>query len=416
MSYCHVAGCGNSLMQFGATVIAYLDPIIASKVGVCVIPAVTAPTVASIVPARGFTVGATAVTVGGTGFQAGATLTIGGSAATDVVVVNATTITAKTPAHSAGVVNVVVTNPGPLAGTLVGGFTYGQRPVSIPADFSGDGQSEITVYRTGAWLFFDFGSGAMTGGVWTGHPSATCKPLMMDYDGDGKDELTLFCNGAWHFFNDNGSLNKGIWTGGVAGDLPVPMDVDGDGREEPVVYRGGAWLVYDFANGTLNAGASRWTGVGAGTHRPAPMDFDGDGRDEFTVLANGAWYFFNENGSLNKGIWVGNVAGDVPVPADYDGDLVEDPVVFRGGAWLYYDFATGALLPAKSVWTGQPPHYTGGTSVPAPLDVDGDGTLDYTVFAGGPWHFFNDNGSLNKGIWTGGVAGDIDLSARPALP
>jgi len=39
-------------------------------------------------------------------------VTFGGTAATGVTVVNATTITAVTPAHAAGVVDVVVTTPG----------------------------------------------------------------------------------------------------------------------------------------------------------------------------------------------------------------------------------------------------------------------------------------------------------------
>ncbi len=68
------------------------------------------------------------------------------------------------------------------------------------------------------------------------------------------------------------------------------------------------------------------------------------------------------------------------------------------------------------MWTGQPPHWTGGTSRPAPLDVDGDGRLDFTVYAGGPWHFFDHVGSLAKGIWTGGIPGDVDVSGRPLLP
>ncbi len=33
----------------------------------------------------------------------------------------------------------------------------------------------------------------------------------------------------------------------------------------------------------------------------------------------------------------------------------------------------------------------GGTSLPAPLDYDGDGDVDFTIFSGGPWHLYNDN-------------------------
>jgi len=64
------------------------------------------------------------VTITGTNFAAGATVTFGGTAATSVVVVNSTTITATTPAGSAGAVTVTVTNPGPRSGSLTNGFTY----------------------------------------------------------------------------------------------------------------------------------------------------------------------------------------------------------------------------------------------------------------------------------------------------
>ena len=83
-----------------------------------------APTVTSISPTSGSTVGGTAVSITGTGFLAGATVKLGGTAATDVTVVNSTTITATTPAHAAGAVNVVVTNTDAQSGTLTNGYTY----------------------------------------------------------------------------------------------------------------------------------------------------------------------------------------------------------------------------------------------------------------------------------------------------
>ena len=58
------------------------------------------------------------MTITGTGFLAGATVTLGGTAATNVTVVNSTTITATTPAHAAGAVNVVVRNTDGQSGTL----------------------------------------------------------------------------------------------------------------------------------------------------------------------------------------------------------------------------------------------------------------------------------------------------------
>ena len=83
-----------------------------------------APTVSSISPTSGTTAGGTAVSITGTGFLAGATVSLGGTAATGVTVVNSTTITATTPAHAAGAVNVVVTNTDAQSGTLSNGYTY----------------------------------------------------------------------------------------------------------------------------------------------------------------------------------------------------------------------------------------------------------------------------------------------------
>jgi hypothetical protein len=82
------------------------------------------PTVTSVSPNSGLTAGGTNVTISGTNFATGATVTFGSTAATDVVAVNSTTITATTPAFSAGSVMVTVMNPDPQSGTLANAFTY----------------------------------------------------------------------------------------------------------------------------------------------------------------------------------------------------------------------------------------------------------------------------------------------------
>jgi hypothetical protein len=94
---------------------------------------VTTPTVTSVSPSTGSTTGGTAVTITGTNFATGATVTFGSAAATNVVVVSATSITATTPAGSAGAVTVTVTNPGSLSGSLPSGFTYSVVPPTVTA-------------------------------------------------------------------------------------------------------------------------------------------------------------------------------------------------------------------------------------------------------------------------------------------
>lgn len=92
---------------------------------------VSAPTVASVSPNSGPTGGSTNVTITGTNFVSGATVTFGGAAATNVVVVTSTSITATTPAHAAGAVSVSVTNPDSQSGSLIGGFTYTTGTISF---------------------------------------------------------------------------------------------------------------------------------------------------------------------------------------------------------------------------------------------------------------------------------------------
>jgi len=81
------------------------------------------PTVASVSPSSGPTTGGTPVTVTGTNFVSGATVSFAGSAASNVVVNGATSISCKTPAGSAGPVTVSVTTSGGT-GSLPSGFTY----------------------------------------------------------------------------------------------------------------------------------------------------------------------------------------------------------------------------------------------------------------------------------------------------
>ena len=77
----------------------------------------------SITPPSGTTLGGTPITITGSNFSAGATVTIGGVAATDVTVSGSAMLTAMTAQRAAGVADVVVTSGG-RTGSLPGAFTY----------------------------------------------------------------------------------------------------------------------------------------------------------------------------------------------------------------------------------------------------------------------------------------------------
>jgi chitodextrinase len=78
----------------------------------------------SVSPTSGPTAGGTNVTISGSLFEAGDTVTIGGVAATNVAFVNSSTLTASTPSHAAGTVDVVVKHANGQTATKTGGFTY----------------------------------------------------------------------------------------------------------------------------------------------------------------------------------------------------------------------------------------------------------------------------------------------------
>jgi hypothetical protein len=69
------------------------------------------PSVGSVTPGTGLAAGGTAVTISGNAFTGATGVTFGGVAATAVVVVGPNTITAMSPAHAVGTVDVIVTTP-----------------------------------------------------------------------------------------------------------------------------------------------------------------------------------------------------------------------------------------------------------------------------------------------------------------
>jgi hypothetical protein len=150
-----------------------------SGIGTGFFPYANAPTVTLISPAIGVLGGGTAVTITGTGFINGATVTIGGNPATSVIWGSATSITALTPSHAGGAVNVVVTNPDTQSGTGVGIFAYGSAytiasadlasmSMTVPTGFAGPTTLKtVTLTRAGGAGSSPTGTLSVDAGTWT---------------------------------------------------------------------------------------------------------------------------------------------------------------------------------------------------------------------------------------------------------
>ncbi len=90
-------------------------------------------TLSNVSPSSGSASGGVGITLTGTGLTSVSDITFGGISATSINVINSTTVTAVTPAHPAGIVDVTVTTPNGSA-TLSNGYTYIATAVGQSAD------------------------------------------------------------------------------------------------------------------------------------------------------------------------------------------------------------------------------------------------------------------------------------------
>ena len=85
---------------------------------------ISTPVISSVVPASGSTTGGTVVSILGADFVSGATVFFGVNPARSVSFQSATSLSAVTPAHREGSVNVLVVNPDSHSATLLNGFAF----------------------------------------------------------------------------------------------------------------------------------------------------------------------------------------------------------------------------------------------------------------------------------------------------
>ena len=111
----------------------------------------TPPSLETINPVSGSTVGGYTITLTGSNFGAPATVKIGGVPATGVVILSGTSITATVPpSGSTGAKEVTVTNPDGLLSTLYAAFTYTPPSLTSVSPVSGSTIGGYTMTLTGS--------------------------------------------------------------------------------------------------------------------------------------------------------------------------------------------------------------------------------------------------------------------------
>jgi hypothetical protein len=268
-------------------------------------------------------------------------------------------------------------------------------------DYDGDGQTDITVYRKGAWYVRNSSNGSTTTIQWGGE--AQDIPVPSDYDGDGKSDMAIYRDGTWFISRSSDGQQITVRWGGAAQDIPVPADYDGDGKADLAVYNSASagWSIIHSSNGGFSYkvwGGPAWI--------PVEADYDGDGKVDIAVYnANGLWSIVRSSDGGNTLVRWSGAAQDIPVPADYDGDGKADLAVYNSASagWSIIHSSNGGF--SYKVWGG--PAWE-----PVVADYDGDRKADIAVYnaSNGLWSIVRSSDGYNAILGWGGGPNDIPLN------
>ena len=374
----------------------------------------------ALAPAFGPTAGGTAVAVTGSGFVSGeTTITFGGAPATNVVVISENTATATTPAHAAGVVDVVVTTPRGTV-SLPAAFAF-SAVGAVRGDFDGDRRTDILWRHTtqgDIWLWpMDGASRTAESYVRTISDTNWEIRAIADFNGDGKADLMWRnkTNGQLYFWPMNGARPQGetyVGTVSTAYDIVASGDFNGDGKAD-LLWRhlagGDVWI-------WLMDGATSVDEVYIDRVDPAYVvmgvaDLDADGKADivFHHQTLGEVWVWPMNGTTRLSQrWVGTVPDtgyQIVGVADHTGDGKADLLWHHatlGEVWIW---TMDGTTRSAETWVGTVPDI--GYRIAGSGDYNGDGKADilwHHATLGEVWVWLMDGTTKLSETWVGTVS------------
>ncbi len=296
-------------------------------------------------------------------------------------------------------------------------FGWGGVDKAVPADFDGDGKTDIAVYRptgkdpsqTQGQFYIQSSSNGQVQvqsvGV-AGQVASNAIPVAMDYNGDGKADASIYqpSTSQWSFLY-SGSGTSSTQTVGTAGGLPLgaplypyrlpgalntggggskatPGDFNGDGQADMMTYNRSTGVFNLTVNGSSNTsslGPISYGGrnLSGSNFIPIQGDFNGDGKEDYGVYDFSTATYYIEQSSPNGSTLVVKQYGwgghDLPLMADFNGDGTTDLAVYRpDNSTFYAQLSNGPAMQFSFGWAGHDQPIVG--------DFNGDGKTDIAVF------------------------------------
>jgi uncharacterized protein with beta-barrel porin domain len=252
---------------------------------ILVVGASSTPTLTSAAPNSGSTAGATSVVLTGTNLTGATAVSFGGTAASSFIVNSATSITAITPAHAAGVVSVAVTTP---SGTTPPNTAY---TYAVPAPTVGPVSATVAANSSANPITLSLSGGAANSvavASAASHGTATASGTSITYTPtagySGQDTFTYTAT------NASGTSSPATVTVTVSAPTlaitptTVPNGTVSTAYSQTISATGGtAPYTYAISAGSLPAGLSLNTSTGTLSGTPTAS-----GTFNFTVQATDA--------------------------------------------------------------------------------------------------------------------------------
>jgi len=291
-------------------------------------------------------------------------------------------------------------------------------------DFDGDNKSDLAITRSAStaaqatwWIQNSGGSTSATNfGLGIGFLGGD-RATPADFDGDGKTDIAVWRSGppdgaAFYILQ---SLTSTIRTTvfGQAGDDPTIVgDYDGDGKSDEAVYRdgsGGGQSNFYYRGSLSNPGGGiTFVPWGSDNDVAVPGDFDGDRKFDFHVARNSGGQMTHYEFLTTAGVRIFQFGlnTDKFYTGDFDADARTDLMVARDGGgqydWYILKSSTNQLVIGR---------FGSSTDRIAPGDYDGDGRTDFAVWREPPGDFHVMNTGSSPGSFHWGAVGDFPVAS-----